>query len=137
MKTNIGTIETTDEEREHIAATLDLPHKLAKREDIKEAINEYVKNVLIGSDEDPPRTGGHRRDNDADGPTGDQGLPDDDHPIADFKPSRGDEPYLLKARDPALRDILTRMLDVSEEYDQYVWRKHNENRQSGTGYRGD
>lgn len=135
MKTNIG-IETTDEERAHIAVALGLEHKLAKREDIKEAVNEYIERLKRGYT-DLPDAGGSGRDSDDGGSGGHSGLSDDGDPIANFRPSRGDEPYLLKPRDPALRDILSRMLDVSEEYDQYVWQKLNENRQSRTGYQGD
>ncbi len=39
----------------------------------------------------------------------------------DFKPSRGDEPYILKVKDESLRAIHTRMLDCIEEYEAAVW----------------
>ena len=40
---------------------------------------------------------------------------------SEFVPSRGDESYLFKTHDPKLKDILSHMLDVSEEYDTYIW----------------
>ena len=48
--------------------------------------------------------------------------------VSEFVPSRGDEPYMLKVRDPQLKDILSRMLDVTEEYDTYVWEKLEDDR---------
>ena len=45
-----------------------------------------------------------------------------------FKPSRGDEPYMFKAKDESLRAIHTRMLDCIEEYERAVWEEMEKNR---------
>jgi hypothetical protein len=46
----------------------------------------------------------------------------------DFKPTRGDEPYIFKAKDESLRAIHTRMLDCIEEYERAVWTEMEKNR---------
>jgi len=46
----------------------------------------------------------------------------------DFKPSRGDEPYIFKAKDESLREIHSRMLDCIEEYEAAVWVEMEKNR---------
>jgi hypothetical protein len=45
-----------------------------------------------------------------------------------FKPTRGDEPYIFKAKDESLRAIHTRMLDCIEEYERAVWTEMEKNR---------
>lgn len=45
-----------------------------------------------------------------------------------FKPTRGDEPYMFKAKDESLRAIHTRMLDCIEEYERAVWEEMEKNR---------
>lgn len=46
----------------------------------------------------------------------------------EFKPSRGDEPYIFKAKDESLRAIHSRMLDCIEEYEKAVWAEMEKNR---------
>jgi len=46
---------------------------------------------------------------------------------AAFKPTRGDEPYILKVKDESLRAIHTRMLDCIEEYEAAVWGEIDKN----------
>ena len=122
MKTNLG-IETTDQEREAIARTLSLPHKLATRNDIKEAIYEYIQKVLIGGEEVEPRTNATAED-----PS--ERLPETggDRSVRDFVPSRGDEPYLTQPKDPELAAACSSMLDIAERIDQMIWETIEKNR---------
>ena len=48
----------------------------------------------------------------------------------DFTPSRGDEPYIFKAKDESLRAIHSRMLDCIEEYEAAVWKDIEKNRKT-------
>jgi hypothetical protein len=122
VKTNLG-IETTDQEREAIARTLSLPHKLATRNDIKEAIYEYVQKVLIGGEEVESRTNATTED-----PS--EKLPETggDRSVRGFVPSRGDEPYLTQPKDPELAVACSSMLDIAERIDQMIWETIERNR---------
>ena len=48
--------------------------------------------------------------------------------VENFEPSRGDEPYLFKAKNESLREIHTRMLNLLEEYEAAVWADMEKNR---------
>lgn len=121
MKTNLG-IETTDQEREAIAGTLNLPNKLATRNDIKEAIYEYVQ-ALIRGEEAKPST-------DATVEASSEKLPETggDRSVRGFVPSRGDEPYLTQPKDPELAVACSSMLDIAERIDQMIWETIERNR---------
>lgn len=45
-----------------------------------------------------------------------------------FKPSRGDESYLYKSKDPEMTKLCTAILDATDALDEYVWRALEENR---------
>lgn len=139
MKTNIG-IETTDEERQLIAAYLDrnsATKRLASRNDIKDLVTQFISDIIQRaangeydepSQENIPDTGRHRGDRDDDGRAGDQGLPDRSDPVANFRPSRGDESYLYKGRNPALTEKCREALDIAEQIDQLIWEELEKNR---------
>lgn len=132
MKTNIG-IETSDESREKIARTLGLKEKLVSRKALSDAVMAYVQELIDGkvhgessgigadSNTDPDNassalvldTGGERPNSGS---------------LSDFKPSRGDESYLFKARDAELHARLSNLLDAVEGLEDYTWTKMEENR---------
>ena len=122
MKTNLG-IETTDEERVRIASNLGLKHKSATRNDIKEAINEYVKNVLLGgptTDSEPVSA--------TEPAVAQQATAIGGGPIGDFVPSRGDERYMYKGQDESITKAASGILDRLELIQNFVWEALERNR---------
>lgn len=114
MKVNVG-IEISDDDRKVMAEKLG-KSGLATRNDVREFVTKSLEDFINGQ---PP-------------------VAEDDAPVierapqertADFKASRGDEPYLFKAKDQKLREIHSRMLDTIEEYESYVWQLMENNRQ--------
>jgi len=135
MKTNIG-IVTTDEERERIARSLG-HNGLVSRKDLTQAVETFVQDLI--------ERNGYivEKDLEISGPDpkadsqADQALEralevepgsDRDRSIREFMPSRGDEPYLYRAKDPELAARLRALLDDAERFEEYVWSKLEENR---------
>jgi hypothetical protein len=95
MKTNIG-IETTDEERQRIAEALGLKHKLATRHDIKTFVEGCIKSLIQGEETFAVTIDAAKGTVEVEPP------PERDRSVRPFVPSRGDEPYLYKPKDPEL-----------------------------------
>lgn len=123
MKTNVG-IETTDEQRKLLAQALG-KKGMVSRNDIKEAIDAYIKLLLtdayatatrleqepeVNVSEDLRRQAAERE------------------PGEGFTPSRGDEPYIFKAKDPQLHQLHSNLLDALEALENYTWADMEANR---------
>ena len=127
MKTNLG-IETTDEERAAISKAAGLDSKMVSRKELTGLVNKYIEDLKNGRN--PYTTdGGESREV----PAVAEGEPDSQRAghhrsTPEFIPSRGDEPYLFKASDPALRDIHSRFLDLAQELEDYTWEQMERNR---------
>lgn len=120
MKTNIG-IVTTDEEREAIARSLG-DKGMVSRKRLTEAVHEYVQMLIRGNFAEPIT---ERQDVQE----AQEELTQRTRTLVDgFTPSRGDEPYLFKSKDPELTARCSAALDALESLDSYVWGKLEENR---------
>ncbi len=131
MKTNIS-LSTSDEERESIALSLGLKHKLATRKDIVNAVTEYISAVLIGgTHEDPGCSDEVRRDTDeaAEATAEEQPTSVRDTSVRGFVPSRGDEPYLYRPQDPELAAACSAVLDGLEHIERHAWATLEGNRE--------
>lgn len=126
MKTNIG-IVTTDESRVKIAQNLGLKEKMVSRKALTEAVMAYVQELIDGTKTEKPAAVPASICDPADHSTNHHQA--SSASTDGFTPSRGDEPYLLKARDPVLREKLSALLDCVEDLESYTWSKHEENRE--------
>ena len=115
MKTNIG-IETTDDERLLIGNTLGTG-KMVSRKELTAEVQRHVASLIAGE------TSQSTADEAPADPFRHEPPPERDRSVRGFVPSRGDEDYLLKTHDPELKEILSRLLDVTEELDAYTWKQ--------------
>ncbi len=107
-------LEITDDDRSKLAQSLG--HSgLVTRKEVTEFVKEKIREAIDISAAAPslarPADEGRRTD------------------IPDFTPSRGDEPYLYRAKDSELAALCSAALDGLDALDRYVWDKLEENRQ--------
>lgn len=142
MKTIIH-IETTDEERRLLQTYLERnskTKKLISRNDLKDLVTQHVSDLIHRADNKefdeepnassnlPNETQASETDRDEQ-PSEHEKIPVNRNPGAGFVPSRGDEPYLYKPKDPHLKDRLSALLDDLKQMEDYVWNKLEENRE--------
>ena len=151
MKTNVG-IETTDEERKRIAASLGY-NGLASKKDINAAVQNYIRDLIERNEyiveedyalsreargarhdddqseevESPAESSSVGSDQDDTAAGGDQGISRDDT-VRKFVPSRGDEPYLYEPEDLELAAVCSNVLDGLEYIERYTWDALERNR---------
>ncbi len=133
MKTIVH-VELSDEEREQVAQSLGHSGLVTRKQvtafvqnqvtkAIKGKLNDQGNKTDTASGEDPPGDSG------SGGPgTGDRGVREEVSGRG-FTPSRGDEPYLFKARDPALRELHSNILDAIQALEDYTWEQMEKNRE--------
>lgn len=120
MKTIIH-LDTNDDTRLLIAKSLGIKGMVSRKQ-LTEAVIDYVKGLADGFPEPIIR---------AVEPVASSEETQVHQPVvssSEFKPSRGDEPYIYKAKDPALRDRLSSLLDSLEALEEYTWSKLEENK---------
>lgn len=123
MKTNIG-IELTDEERAVLAQNWFGRKTMVSRKEVTAFVNASIQQAILGSEEADPEP---MREVEDPAPVrtevrGDRG-------VHSFVPSRGDEPYLYRPKDPKLAAALSTVLDATEALDTYIWNELERNRQ--------
>lgn len=121
MKTNLG-LETTDEERLLIGQALGT-NRMVTRKELREEIERHVEELKRGT---TPRRPADEETVPAAAAEPEAGG---DRSVRGFVPSRGDEPYLYKPKDPELAAVCSSVLDVLERFEEVVWRALEENRQ--------
>lgn len=136
MKTIIH-LELSDEERNDLAKRIyrDLDTKvLATRKEVTELVHGLIHEEIERgreqeSEEELTDVERNKAPTSADtvspatrssGQSGDDPSP--------FRPSRGDEPYLFKSKDPELTKRCSAVLDATQELNDYVWQALEENR---------
>ena len=121
MITNIR-LDTSDKERNLIAMYLERDAKttrMVSRKELTELVQQLINDIVTQAD-----------DNEYDEPEVESSPKMGAAPkIAEFKPSRGDEPYLYKPKSVTLKDACSRMLDMAEEVEQLVWDVLEKNRE--------
>lgn len=124
MNTNIK-LETTDEERLKIGQTLYGKDKMVSRAGLREAINDYIQSLIEGrGNSEAPRPSSEAPADDDRGREERRGT----RRLGDFVPSRGDEPYLYKPKDPEFAAVCSSILDACERLEELTWEKLEENR---------
>lgn len=113
MKTIVH-FETTDEQRKRLAEAWGVKG-VVSRNDIKARAQAWLESEMAGNSApaevelpapEPPKPA--KRDG--------------------FVPSRGDEPYIFKARDERLRQLHSNLLDAIEALEDYTWEQMERNR---------
>lgn len=122
MKTNLG-IDLTDEQRARIARNLGLKHKSATRNDIKEAVNDYVQNTLAADKAIESKPSGEAQE-----VVGNQSNISGHPQVPAFVPSRGDESYLYTGKDQEITDACRKILDGVDFIKDFAWETLERNR---------
>jgi len=111
-------LEITDDERAKMSQSLG--HSgLVTRKQVTEFVEETIRNAIQPVKDIPTTASPLAR-------SADEGRRTH-FPV--FTPSRGDEPYLYRPKDPKLAALCSTALDGLERLDRYVWDKLEENRQ--------
>ena len=130
MKTIVH-IETTDEQREVLAAKLG-GKKMISRKEVTDLVQTYIARLITEEDYGP---NGYMPPPDAfadeapQEPAPAEPEASRDRSVRAFVPSRGDEEYLYRGKDPELTAACSSVLDACEHLDQVIWRKLEENRE--------
>lgn len=97
---------------------------MVSRADVNKFVNDRIEKFLNGVDPKPPLNGGTETGRFVPEP----GTKPNVEQVDRFKPSRGDEEYIFKAKDESLREIHSRMLDDIEAMEAKVWEEMEKNR---------
>lgn len=116
MKTIIH-LETSDEERLSIAASLGLT-QMVSRKQVTQLVIDHLKDLASGVTSDEPSGAG---------PT--EHVVSAARAAENFTPSRGDEPYLYRPQDSELAAKCSAVLDGLEYIENYAWNTLERNRQ--------
>jgi hypothetical protein len=123
MKTNIG-IELSDEVRAVLAQNWFGRKTMVSRKEVTDFVNASIQQAILGSEKTDPEP--VREAEDA-APVRTEVLRD--RGVHNFVPSRGDEPYLYRPKDPKLAAALSTVLNAAEALDMYIWNELERNRQ--------
>ena len=121
MITNLGSIDTTDEERLAIGQALGIG-KMVTRKQLKEAVYAYLAMLAQGKEIE------QSANQETEGVAEEQSPPERDRSVPDFVPSRGDEPYLYSPQDPELAAQCSAVLNGLEYIERYAWDALERNR---------
>lgn len=120
MKTNLG-VETSDEQRLNIGKKLGLG-RMVSRKELRTEIERYVEELGSGKEvkQEPDQT--------PTPPATNEPPASRDRSVPRFVPSRGDESYLYKPKNPELAAACSTVLDGLEHIEEYVWEQLEKNR---------
>jgi len=113
MNTNLA-IPLTNEERAQIGKILGLGHMITRKE-LREAIQRHVKYLIEGKEIELAT------DEEVEEVTGIKPKARGDRDVCGFVPSRGDEAYLTRPRDPELAATCSRILDDVAIVEAFAW----------------
>jgi hypothetical protein len=125
MKTIVH-LTLTDEERALVSKSWGLKSKMVSRQEVTDYVHNQIRLAIAGKpspkvDPEPVRA--------AEAPAPIQPQPRSNRVLCDFVPSRGDEPYLYKPKDPELAASCRAALDGLEAIEEYIWDALERNRQ--------
>ena len=136
MKTIIH-LELSDEDRRDLARRIDrnpVTKRLVTRKEVTELVLTLVDDEVTKGWESTTDDRGDDILNREDETQPERRLrtiaevEDDEPKPFKFIPSRGDEPYLFKSKDPEMTKLCSAILDATNALDEYVWRALEENR---------